>query len=500
MSEGRLLPYQESARDALISALKTHGAALDASDMGTGKTWTAVGVIQKLNLPTLCVVPAISVSSWKRVGEQLNTEFDVVSMDLVRGGNTPYGRWENPLPKKRSIFFRCEKCQLKFNQNLGDFTPCPYGSGIHCIETLKRKHEYGRFVWASGIRLLVFDEAHRAGALDSLQGDMLVAAKRESIPTLLISGTALDSPLGARAIGYSLNLHSLVGSGGFWSWAIKRGCRKIPFRGFQFCGTDQQKKKIMAGLHAEIFPSRGVRVRISDLGDAFPACKITAELYDVASPDRINSLYEQMAESIAAVHERRDADGELPITNLLRGRMEIELLKIPVFVELANDALAQGFHVAIFVNFRASVQELCTRLKTDCRVDGSQTGAAGKAKRDKNVEDFQSDKEPVIILTSAAGGVSISLHDLHGKFPRLGLVSPGFSSRELRQVFGRLRRQGGRSPAQYRVLFAADTVEAQVHRTLSAKLDRLDALNDGDLMPENLKFDTRIGVSEATIA
>ena len=55
-------------------------------------------------------------------------------------------------------------------------------------------------------------------------------------------------------------------------------------------------------------------------------------------------------------------------------------------------------------------------------------------------------------------------------------------------AFGRLPREGGRSPALYRVLFVAGTVEMPLQRSLAGKLDNLDALTDADWDPMNLRI------------
>jgi hypothetical protein len=91
-------------------------------------------------------------------------------------------------------------------------------------------------------------------------------------------------------------------------------------------------------------------------------------------------------------------------------------------------------------------------------------------------------------LNSEAGGVCINLQDLDGNFPRVGLGMPVQSAVTFRQLVGRLPRDGGKSTAYYRFLFAAGTCEVAMRRSLANKLDNLDALNDADLCPENLKI------------
>lgn len=476
-----LLDYQVEPAKTLHAALTGPvRAAVDASDMGIGKTAHALAVIRELDWPTLVLVPAVAIPGWKDMAGKLgNPTFDLQSVDLIRAGNTPWGHWENPAPKKLPTFFKCTACQCKVEPSKP--FPCPHHSkGIHCVEAKKIPHNYGKFHWHPGIKLLVVDEAHRFSAPDSLNGDMLIAAKRQGIPTLIMSATIADSPMNLRAIGYLLGLHKLTD---FYGWIRHHGCMKLPLMGFHFCVAKEKQKEILAGLHAEIFPRLGCRVRIKDLGDKFPECQITSQLFPIAEPEVMARLYREMAEEIPL----EDPNNPATLARFIALDQKIELLKIPILVELCNSYLAEGRHVAVFVVYRASVDALCKRLKTDCRIDGSQTGERGARERAHNVAEFQADREPVIVGTLAAGSISIGLHDLHGNFPRAGLVTPGHVAIQLRQFFGRLPRQGSKSKPLYRNVFA-DGIEEEIrkHRALSGKLDCLDALNDGDLNPLNL--------------
>lgn len=487
VSRENLLEWQGPAADALLEALQRHGAAFDGSDLGTGKTAHALAVVRHLDLPSLVVCPAVSITGWQRMGKLLGTSFSVINYEALRTGNRQFGTWENPRPKVSEKVFICTACQQKFGspQEAGQ-RRCPHHLiGIHCLEVKSKAHRYGKFQFHPNIKLLVFDECHRCAALDSLNADMLIAAKRQKIPVIGISATAASDPLDFRALGFILELHSLHD---YHRWAFARGVRKFPLGGFHWPVGETRKKEIMGALHSEIFPSRGVRVRIDDLGTRFPEVQVTAELYDLAEAGRIDRLYATMDAAVVALNVDRSLDKcpEHPLTVLLRASQEIELLTVPVYEELVADALAQGLHVAIFVNYRRTVDELCRRLKTECRVDGSQVGEAGQRARQACVEAFQDDSAPVIVCTHAAGCESISLHDTHGDFARLGLVSPGYNARRVRQILGRLRRAMGRSKAFYRFICIAGTVQERIHKALSSKLNCMDALNDADLLAANL--------------
>jgi hypothetical protein len=412
------------------------------------------------------------------MAKHLGIDPDVQSLDLIRLGNTPFGQWDNPPPKVMPTFLQCTQCQCEIDPAKPFYCPHHHG-GIHCVKVLKREHKYGRFNWHPGIKLLVVDEVHRCGGLDSLQADMLIAAKRQKIPTLMLSATGCDSPLGMRALGFVLGLHELIGPRGFYPWAMSRGCKKLPFRGFHYVASKEEGKKIMSQLHADLFPSRGARVRIADLGDKFPKCTIRAQLYNITDPARMDALYREMADLIAIIHEDREKGGDTALENLLRAKQELEMLKLPVFEQRTKDLIAAGRSVAVFLNYRASVKELCRRLGTSCMIIGAQP----EKERRMNIEAFGADSERVIVASAAAGGVAISLHDRHGNFPRSGEVNLGNSARETRQIFGRLPRSGGKSPVQYDIILCAGTIEEPMRDALEGKLDRYDLLNDGDICP-----------------
>lgn len=498
METSGLLSYQIPAAASLLRSLQVHNAAVDCSDMGTGKTFTALAVARELNVPTLVVCPQISITSWKRAGEMMGVEFDALNYEMIRTGRTAYGTWENMPPYgPRDEFLECSECQLKLD--LKNPFSCPHHpAGIHCAVVKSKPHNYGKFLWSPNIRLLVFDEVHRCGAVDSLNSALLVGAKIAGIPVLGLSATVADSPLNFRALGYVLGLHALVDrkdtqTPGFYRWANRMGCHKSPFGGLQFMGTPEVRRQKMAELHQEIFPSRGTRVKIADLGDAFPECHITAELYDLKESGRIDELYAEMDDAIRELNERKlgDRSLELPLTRILRAKQEIELLKVPIFEEVALAWQEAGRTVGIFVNFTATLDALQKRLKWKCRIDGTQRGAKGQRDRQAMIDDVQADRERGILLNNQAGGVSISLHDLTGKFPRGGAVSLPNSASMFRQLCGRFPRAGGKSKSFYRVILAAGTVEVKAHSQLSQKLNQIDALNDGDLWAANLPLNSR---------
>lgn len=486
----RLRPHQRGPSLALEDIVRQFRSGVDLSKTGTGKTYTAASVASSLGEPTLVVGPKIAQATWEKAAAHFGDSFSYLGYEKLRTGRTPFGHWDNPDPKT-TISYRCQCCQCEVD--IENPQPCYcHPVGIHCLETVKRRAKYGKFTFHPAVKMVIFDEVHRCNGRDSLNADMLIAAKRQGIRTLGLSATAACSPLNMRALGYLLDLHSLdadrLGTNpkpSFYRWAAKHGCVRDPrFRGWKWLVGQERQKEIMLQIRAQIIPDRGVSVDWSDI-PGFPTCQISAELYTLDNPEDIDGCYHEMAAAVEAhnLKSANDRDPEHPLTKILRARQKVELLKVPIFTELAEDYLAQGLSVVIFVNFRQTIDELFKRFPEWRVIDGSRESVKN---RNEYVELFQENQIPGLIVNSDAGGVALSLHDLVGNHPRCGLVSPSFSAAAMRQVFGRLHRDGGLSPCFYRVVFADKTVEVPIHRAVAPKLNNLDSLNDGDLTPENL--------------
>ncbi|NBQ64991.1 MAG: hypothetical protein EBT95_05565 [Verrucomicrobia bacterium] len=200
-----------------------------------------------------------------------------------------------------------------------------------------------------------------------------------------------------------------------------------------------------------------------------------AEVYDI--DDKIGKLYEQMEAEIAVLREAksRDFDPSEPRTRLLRLRQEVELLRVPVLVDMTENLVEQGNSVVIFTNFMATCRTLMERLGA-VGVHGEQTDE----ERQRAIYEFQENKKNVIIVQIQAGGVGLSLHDTKGR-PRVSLICPTYSAIDLKQALGRIHRAGSKSRALQYIVYAANSVEEQVARKTKKKIEQISLLNDGDL-------------------
>ena len=440
-----LRPWQIDAVSRLSASIIKHKAAMDGSDTGVGKTYNAVGVARELGLKIGIVCPKAVQETWKRVCENhfKNVPEFVINYESLRTGNRKaIGTWSYTKVngRKKKIF--------KW-------------------KVLKKT-------------LLVFDESHKLKGRTSLNSKLGIFAKEQGYKILMASATSAINPLEMRAMGYILGLHKNVN---FWQWARKRGCHQGRW-GFVFNG----EKAILKDLHKDIFLDRGIRLRRDEIPN-FPLCDTHSIAYDMSGTEtkQITQVYNEMKMELQKLKSVSKSDKEKNANSLvvqLRARQKCELIKVPLFVDLAEEAMENGMSIVLFMNFTDSIDALSERLKTKCIVDGRNK----KREREKNIDNFQNDKKRVIIVNTQAGGAGISLHDLNGKYPRMALISPSYSAIVLKQCLGRVHRDGAKTKALQRIVFVANTVEEKVCESVKEKLGNLDLINDGVLSLDNEKL------------
>jgi superfamily II DNA or RNA helicase len=472
--EAKLREWQIEPARKLLDCVQRGEVGFDTSDTGTGKTFVASAIAAQLAEPCLVVCPKIAVSQWHRAMRHFDDVVSVIGWEHLRTGRTPFGRWENGLPgpvAERTTFV-CVNCQQVVESQACYAHP----RGIHCVRPRVARHRYGNFAFAPEVKLVIFDEFHRANGRDSLNSELPIAAHRQRKKILCLSATPATSPLHFRALGYLLGLHNLDD---FYDWARHYGCRPHPqFRGFHWMVGAAEQTRIMRVLNAEM-ASRSVHITTAEI-PGFPARTIEPQLFDLPEEETAEmiSLQTELKESLEALERRQslDKNPEHPLTVILRARQKIELLKVPIVAELGQDSLDKGMSVVWFVNFRQTIDELRKRFPNAGVIDGSVTGDA----RDEVVEAFQSNALRELIVNCEAGGIALSLQDLHGGHPRDGIAMPVFSAVTFIQFTGRLPRDGGKSPVRYRIVLAAGTLDERIYRKLGAKMNNLQALVDED--------------------
>lgn len=426
--ESKLLAWQPSSCKRIIAALISNKGCIDASDTGTGKTYTVLAAAWAMGLKPIIICPKAVIPSWKRActffgwGE---CDFFAINYEALKKNN-PLGRWITEKRHKDYVW-----------------------------ENIKKDN------------ILIFDEAHVCKGQETLNAKLLKAAK--GYYTCALSATLAKSPLDMRAIGHVLGLFNWPF---FYDWVLRNGCVRDRY-GLNYNGGT----KGLLAIHKQIFPKRGTRVRIKDLGSAFPETQITCESFTLEDGDKINEIYNEMNMELAKLEAAGEASAANILVQQLRARQRQELVKVPLFCELAENEIAEGRSVAIFVNFNDTLEAISDRMKTQCLIRGGQT----IEQRQKSIDDFQSGESNIIIVNIASGGVGVSLHALNeDSNPRTALISPSYSAVHLKQALGRVHRAGGKNSIQ-KIVFVANTIEDMVCERVKEKIKNINQINDGEL-------------------
>jgi hypothetical protein len=421
------LDFQRPAIAHHVRLLRERGASAEASVPGFGKTYVASFVAKELGWPMVVLCPKIVIPHWRQAAAAVGAPVTCVSnYEQHKLGNTGLGEWEI-----RNRRWRWDVVKPT---------------------------------------LLVFDEAHYCKTRTSQNAKLMVAAKRQGIPTLIMSATLAVDPTDLFAAGYLLGLHS----GDHFDWQSWQARFGVIRNGFAFAFDPRHDPTALRRLNAELFPGRGHRMTYGEI-PGFPDARLDVRevVGDATRLAQIEGAWARVAE-LESLRETA-ANGAV---ERLRARQLAELAKVPALVELAKELMASGLSVPIFLNFSTSINAVAAELCAPI-IDGNVSDRS----RADSVAAFQSDRVRCLVLQSSAGGVGISLHDTQGKHPRHSLISPPESARDLIQVLGRNRRAGQKSPAFQSIVTLAGSIEARVKAAVERKARQVDTINDGDLNP-----------------
>ena len=438
-----LLSYQVPHALQLYESFFKNNCVLDASDTGTGKTYTTIALCKMLGLRPFVICPKSVINNWIDVCEKMNVKILGISN------------------------YEKLKASKYYTENL-ESVVCPYMDKI----TTNKKDDF--VFQLPSDTLLIFDEAHRCKNHKSVTSRLLISARDCNNKIILLSATITDKLDTFRPFGVVFSFYDDVKKFKIWirrKLKLKQMGNELEKGGKKPSDNDT----MLQIIHDELFPSRGSRLRISELGSLFPSNQVIAKCYYSDDHEEVDKLYNIINEALESLSKsEKKSDGLAKITY---ARMRIEMFKTPIIIDLVEDALESNFSVAIFVNFKDTMNYLAYHLQCDCLIHGEQT----LEERQFSIDQFQNNKSKIIICNIRAGGVGISLHDIHGGHPRISLISPSWTGTDVVQALGRIHRAGSKSAALQRIIYIAKSYEEQICKTLSTKLATLNAINDGDM-------------------
>lgn len=442
----KLFEYQIEPARQILRALQKGEAewgypgCWDSSDLGTGKTYQCLAAAIASGYEIAVICPLAVIPAWKRAFAHFGkfSPLFVLNYESLRTGNR---------------------------------------------EWVKIEHHEGkrRFSWKMKPQdtLLIFDEAHMMKGINRTQG-LGIAAIRQRFPVIMASGTLARDPTEMRASGRVVGLHK---GGDDWErFLLNHNCEGSGQQ-WKFYGG-KRGREALARIHRSVFPARGARVRIADLGDRFPETVITAEAFDTGETKKIAQAFRDAEAFLESMQAQGVSEGEIKMRRAsayMEAWHASERLKVPMIVSMIEADIEAGRSVAVFCNFTDVRIKLMEALNTKCAIYGGQNSQH----REACIAEFQADKSRVIIANIDAGGVGVSLHDINGEFPRSSIILPTNKVNSLIQAIGRVHRAGGKSRSQQTILFAAGTIEEQICEVIRRRMGQITTLNDGELYPES---------------
>jgi superfamily II DNA or RNA helicase len=435
--EEGLRSWQKDSVSKLCSVINKVGCAVDGSEMGVGKTYCSIAVARELNVPFVVICPKAVKGQWTKVAIEhfkLKDKFlGVMNYELLIRGRKDSNICE--LVKDRST--RRHKIKWKLPKNT----------------------------------LIIYDEAHKLKNFTTKNSKFCMDAYKNGYKLLFLSATMAINPIELRTIGSCLKLFKTANE--YYEWLQEHGC----FKG-RWSWEFNNDKNVLTRINKYLFEDHGIRLK-RDLIPNFPETEIIVDAYDLDEDktSKINQTYSKMHEEIKKLNELKKNSDNNELLIRLRNRQIVELLKTDLFIELAREGLEAGMSIIIFLNYSKTVDVLSKALNTTCIFDGR----LDEKTRDKNLENFQLNKEPMILVNLKAGNMGLNMPDLDGFHPRLSLISPDDSAVSIKQCLGRAVRENSKSKTIQKIVLANNTVETKVMSNLSIKLENMDLINDGDL-------------------
>lgn len=491
----KLLPYQVPHLLQLYECLKAKDRVIDASDTGTGKTYTAIAVAKMLKCKPFIICPKSVVTNWIQVCKYFDIKIlGIANYEMIKSCKyytenyeivkCPYMDRETVKKEKHITPNKKEKIleDLKFMKN-----PCKddliqiFKMIIEREQKEKEDKIKDEFVpdfnfYLPKKTLVILDEAHRCKNLGSLTSKVLLALNKNNVKIMLLSATLSDKLECFKPFGVILGLYKEARDYQNWMKCKIKYLEIVNKTPLNY-KDDLIKIKI---LHNTIFPNYGSRMKIKELGTMFPQNSIISNCYYLQNHNEVDKQYEEINKAIIELKSQEDKANIL--VRILRARQRIEMLKITLIIDLIEEAIDNENSVVIFVNYRDTLEKIKDLINTELnRKDISFImGQQDIKERDENIQKFQSNENKIIICMIQAGNVGISLHDLHGGHPRISIISPSWSGQDMKQVFGRIHRAGSKSASIQKLVYVSGTYEETICDLLKNKLRNIDGINDGD--------------------
>lgn len=429
--EKNILKYQSLHILNFISIFKKNNTicALDFSNTGTGKTYTTIALCSQLDYEPIIICPKNVICYWK----EICNIFDVKPKTIINYESIKVGKELNDnLTKKKSDI-------IEIIDDGGD----------------------KQFIWKNidkNKNIIIFDEAHRCKNYKSINGKLLLSLK-DKCRILLLSATLAQKYDDFKIFGYMMGFYKNMKYGGKW---IQNLVREETFK-----LNSSNETQLMNYL----YPKYGSKMTYNDMSKYINPNHISVQCY---------SLDEKKEQLLEKEYDLINKNPDIKIVELMKIRQKIEELKLNIIIDLGEKYLDENKSVVMFVNFKKSLEKIHEHFSkkhiNHSFIDGSQS----IEERINNINLFQNNSHRLIICMISAGSESISLHDLDGEHPRISLIFPSFSGKELLQSLGRIYRTGVKSIVEQKIIFCDVHTERLICEKMKEKVKFMNNFSDID--------------------
>jgi hypothetical protein len=252
--------------------------------------------------------------------------------------------------------------------------------------------------------IVIFDEAQRCRNHKTSTSRLLQACYEENMKktlVILLSATLTDKVESFRPFGVFFGFYQTLQDYGGW---LRRELMKNKAE-FDRKGLEKKQRQLEV-IHRALFPRCGFRVSFKDIQHALPKNKVIARCYILEKSFEIDNLYEELR--IAYLELKDAAERSQALGKIVKLRQQIEILKVPIAIQLAIDLLEHNNQsVIFFVNFTDTMWEFATELEyltgIECKsfIYGGQT----LEERQMAIRAFQTGESRVIVANLKAGGM-----------------------------------------------------------------------------------------------
>lgn len=418
--EIKLHPHQIEHVNKLSSILDKSHCAVDLSPTGLGKTFAACGLGIQLDMPLFIICPAAArCLVWEETFKAYNVPYiDVISYEYLRS--------------KNNIYLQKDEKEYKPTALLREITK----EGI----------------------LFIYDEAHK---LKNLTGQNKAAScmnytikESNSSKLVFLSATLMDKPDQGlpffKALGF-VNYNSSL-----------EDTFEVLVQEMRKFSVNADLPDLKVKVFNSIFPK--VLKKISSTMKH----KIDANLYIKnvflkMSPKNIKSFLRVLRE----LNMMMSNNDKINIREITKCLIQIQLLKVNGMIKKAKEILlkSKSNKVILFCDYNIVMNKIINGLQ-----EFEPLILSSKLKQSERVElvaKFQQNDNchRLLISTICVAGTGISLHDIHGKFPRYVLLMPNFKVLDIQQAFGRIYRFGMKGDAHILILYGSQIFRKSKHRS-----------------------------------